>query len=126
MEIEIPGGKATLKDKLTVRERRQIEAIMFRGLSGAEQAPDGTIRVGSGTTSSDTVWSLEDTKFLLYLESWTLDKPLPTTREELMDLDADLFDAVVKAVDAMTAAVDTSPSPDRQSPTIGSPSSVSA
>lgn len=125
MEIEIPGGSATLKDKLTVRERRQIEEVMFRGLQGAEQAPDGTVRVGSGTATAETVWSLEDTKFLVYLQSWTLDKPVPTTPEELLDLDADVLDAVVKAVDAMTSAVDTSPSKDKSSPTTGSPSSVS-
>lgn len=70
--------------------------------------------------------TLREAAVLAQLVSWSLPQPIPTTREELEDLDGLLFDALLAAVsDTVTEVAkgeDFGINPDPSSPTSGSES----
>lgn len=108
LTVEIPGGTATFRDKLTTeRQRRPIKRAAFAGSSAIAKLPDLedgdekklTEQLASMPLTedeADSFMGLMDATILAFLESWTLDSPLPTSRDDLLDLDADVYDALVE------------------------------
>jgi hypothetical protein len=135
MEIQIPGGTATLRDTLTIRERREIQRIALGAMSLANQITGDSVAMNAADAGllMDTQDKMADATLVAYLQSWTLDKPLPTldTIDEtgkvfpgtIDEMDGDVYDAITAAIEknSALAGVDTSPSRDKQSPMLGSP-----
>ena len=152
-EITIPGGKAFFREKYT---GRGIKLMRSAGLSAAsnlseypelfeparrgESEEERTERLGKIKLRIDPIqaqfWdNMREATVLASLESWTLDLPLPTSTEELEELDGDLYEALLDAVGGMSAKdLETNFNPtgekldpnsplDEQSPTTGSESS---
>jgi hypothetical protein len=137
MIVPLPGGyEAVLREKTTVGQRRAIQKAAF-GASGLvsrvkEQAPDeadgdAVIQMVVSPDEADSLFSLGDATILALLESWTLPDPLPTTPEDLLSIDGDVYDALLAASAKLRrtvmGSVDTSYSPDPKVPTSDSGSS---
>ena len=124
MIIDIPGGTATLKDTLTIRERRAIQHIALGAMSLANQLTGDSVALNPTDAGllMDTQDQMTDATLIAYLVSWTLDKPLPTL-DTIDEMDGDVYDAITDAIEKKggVAGVDTSPSKDKQSPMQGSP-----
>lgn len=145
--VEIPGGTAAFRDadELTGRQSDLIEAATMSVAAVFAKIPDiSTERVEGETDESyaqrvndtaneafETVnWSLDESMRLIEwrramvfatLDSWTIDRPLPKTMDELADLPGPLARALNAAVGGamMQVGVDyTSPDPEPDSPTI--------
>lgn len=127
-EIEIPGGTAMLRDELNVRQRAAFQAASvaiprdYRHALGnlieaakAQAGPDAdedAMRAAVVGKFDEIEWTEE--AFLAmhhvnvvnawaYLESWTIDRPLPSTPAEIEELPTSIFDALVAATKARTA-----------------------
>lgn len=126
-EIEIPGGTAVLRDELNVRQRAAFQAAsvaipkVYRHAIGAllesakaqagPDADDEAIRAAVAGKFDEIEWTEEG--FLAmhhvnvvnawaYLESWTLDRPLPVTPADMGELPIGVFDALLAAVQSRT------------------------
>ena len=124
MQIDIPGGTATLKDTLTIRERREIQHIALAAMSLANQLSGTSVALNPTDAAllMDTQDKMADATLIAYIVSWTLDKPLPTL-DTIDEMDGDVYDAITAAIEKnRLTGVDTSPAKDPRSPTKGSPS----
>lgn len=140
--FDIPGGTATFRDKLsTERQRRPVKRAALAAAAAIAKLPpsrpdDDDTPIGEligrlplDRDEADSLFRLYDATIVAFLESWTLDRPLPD-EDGLLDLDSDLYDALVAAAarlpgDAATDTVDFSPQPkvDNSTPTDNSGSS---
>ena len=133
MIIEIPGGKATLRDTLTIRERREIQRIALDAMGLANQLTGTSVALQPNAervqlrkdaellmTTRD---KMADATLIAYLKEWTLKSPLPTL-DTITEMDGDVYDAITAAIEknSALAGVDTSPAKDPDSPTSGLPS----
>lgn len=125
--VEIPGGTATFREKLTTeRQRRPIKRAAFAASSAIAKLPterpeDGSIQELLATlplsaSEADSLLSLYDATILAFLESWTLPRPLPQSDDDLLDLESELYDALQDAASKLqspeaTADTDFSPVP---------------
>lgn len=141
--VEIPGGSATIRapEDVKQRARRQLEtaavlaAPIYQRINAKrkelERERGGPVKpedlnlteVELSREDFDLMYEVQTATILAYLESWTLERDLPRTAEELDDLPASLYDALKLATsqdgaDAI-APVDFSVSPDPESPTEG-------
>ena len=125
MIIEIPGGKATLRDTLTIRERREIQRIALDAMGLANQLTGTSVALQPKDAEllMTTQDKMADATLIAYLKEWTLKSPLPTL-ETITEMDGDVYDAITAAIEknSALAGVDTSPAKDPASPTSGSPS----
>lgn len=113
VEITIPGGTATLlsNKELTPRRRRPLEKAdlqqlpLFTKIRNARRvvSPTGEIEENPGLWGPDLVLSdgdvelltsYSDKKIIARLSSWTLDLPLPTSTDALLDVPGDVYDAL--------------------------------
>ena len=113
VEIPIPGGTATLLStkELTPRRRRPIENAdvqngpLFAKIRNARRiiGADGQVEENPGLWGPDLVLterdaelltSYNDKKIIARLASWTIDLPLPTTVDALLDVPGDVYDAL--------------------------------
>lgn len=147
MIVKIPGGEATLRDKIvSERHHRQLERAGMKvapvlkklqpivgdieGQSTAEtaDATDTALALAAlsddmptlNDTELDLLYELQDTIIILFLESWTLPKPIPTL-ETIQDLDRETYTALSEATktlgaEVMTQTPDFSPTPDKTTP----------
>lgn len=143
--IEIPGGSATIREPKDVKQRarRRLELAsilaspIFTRINearkdrerelGHEVKPEDVslIELGLSRDDFDAMYEVQTATILAYLESWTLDRELPRSAEDLDDLPSELYDALRTGTardgaDAV-APVDFSPNPDPTLPT-GDPS----
>jgi hypothetical protein len=111
MEVPIKGGSASLREYLTVGERRRF----ILASSGSDEKNPGP------------VMDAREDLLLLLLESWTLPKAKPTNREMLWDLAPEEYDPMQNFVDTVLGkaleGINPEPSPETSSPTNGSPGS---
>ena len=129
--ITIPGGTARIREphELRQRHRRMVEIAAMAAAHVIAKMPEGadeTTKLSDipalSIADAEAITNLQDVTILAVLESWSRPGPLPTL-ETLGDLDVDTYDALAAAAkDLKDVRVDTSPSPDPQSPT--SPSSL--
>jgi hypothetical protein len=141
--IEIPGGSATIRSPEDVKQkaRRRLEMAsilaspVYKQINDArkklEREKGGKVDPGDvnlmelGLTREDfdAMYEVQTATVLAYLESWTLERDLPKTAEELDELPAGLYDALREGttVDGANAVapVDFSPDPAPESPTVG-------
>ena len=130
--VDIPGGQAVLRDKLKQRQRRELEIAMFAIESVVEKLQTAGVKIEAGMKPQDVDTSgvkftaqearamldFQDATILAFLESWTLQQPVPTTAEQLGDVDTDVYDALAEATRGLGAgAVDVSENPAPESPT---------
>lgn len=115
----IPGGEATFRDKLKVRQRNLIEdaqgALMalvskippeILSAAAGDELPAGTVvqlTAEDGRELRRLQREVTEARLIAYLESWTLPRPLPTM-ETLGDEDEDVYDALMDAVDRLELA----------------------
>lgn len=111
--IDIPGGTAVLlSDKeLTPRRRRPVDKAeiqrlpLFAKIREARRvvSPTGEVEENVGLWGPDLVLTdhdldvmtnYSDVKIIARLHSWTIDLPLPTTTDELLDIPGDVYDAL--------------------------------
>lgn len=135
--VDIPGGKATLRENREVkqRDRRRLEAAAvlaspaiakIQAVRGDDEDPRtlDMAQVGLTRDEFDALYELQDATILAYLKDWTLSQPLPKNADDLGDLEGELYDAlreVTKQGGADTLApVDFSPNPDPESPIVDS------
>lgn len=141
--IEIPGGSATIRSPEDVKQRarRRLEMAsivaspVYKRINDArkklEQEQGHKVEPGDvnlmdlGLTREDfdAMYEVQTATVLAYLESWTIERELPKTAEELDELPAGLYDALregtaTDGADAV-APVDFSPDPHPESPTDG-------
>lgn len=123
--VDIPGGTATFRDKLTTeRHRRPIKRAAFRAAGAISKLPqerpdEGGIKellaaLPLTRDEADSLLDLYDATILAFLESWTLDRPLPTCEDDLLDLDSEVYDALQDAASKLQtpdAVADTDFSP---------------
>jgi hypothetical protein len=117
VEIEIPGGTATLltNKEMTPRRRRPLDQAeiqhmpLFAKIREARKVvgPNGEVEQHDGLWGPDLILtdrdvelltSLNDKKIIARLESWTIDLPLPTTTDELLDIPAPVYDALSNGI----------------------------
>lgn len=127
--IPIPGGHAILRDNDDVRERgrRYVRTALMAAAHVYDRIPEDVrekaggkgpeaeaaqrtfdrLLAGAIKTPEDgeAIFAVHDGAILAVLESWTLQRPLPKTRDELQDLDRDLYDALSEAVAPNQAAI---------------------
>lgn len=138
MIIDIPGGTATLRDTISVGKRREIRRLSLGALgvmskvqnlsedSSLADLAQLEMQPDDAKVMFDVQDATQDATILAFLESWTLDQPLPTA-DTIGELDAELYDALAEGVNkiGVLGGVDTSVNPAKDSPTDGSPSSDS-
>lgn len=146
-QVEIPGGTATFRDAddLTGRQADLIEAAMmtiaplFVRLPALERGEDETEEAfgrradeafaALGLTLAESSALLECRRAMVFatLDSWTIDRPVPKSMDEVADLPRSLVSALNAAVGGrmMQVGTDYSPDVDPESPTEGSGSSDS-
>lgn len=125
VNIEIPGGKATLRDKRSELTQRRLEPIEAIGARLGRGVLEGLTNAGrilcEGDVIDDRTDQLDDEGKPVFdgpdvdlserqlaqltrmgravawalLASWTLDQPLPATPDDLLDLDPDLYQALI-------------------------------
>ncbi len=147
MIVEIPGGEATLRDKIvSERHHRQLERVGMKvapvlkklqpvvgemeSLSESPSTAEADMALAIAAlgddmpaltdTELDLLYELQDTIIILFLESWTLPKPIPTL-ETIQDLDRETYGALSEATKTLGAGVMTqtpnfSPTPDKTTP----------
>lgn len=141
--IEIPGGHATIRSPEDVKQkaRRRLEMAsilaspVYKQINDArkkieqekgEKVEPGDVNLidlGLTREDFDAMYEVQTATVLAYLESWTLERDLPKTADELDELPAGLYDALregttVDGADAV-APVDFSPDPREGTPTVG-------
>jgi hypothetical protein len=113
VEITIPGGTAVLltNKELTPRRRRPLELAdvmngpLFTKIRDARRvvSPTGEVEENVGLWGPDLVLterdaqlltSYQDKKIIARLSSWTLDLPLPTSTDALLDVPGAVYDAL--------------------------------
>lgn len=114
--IEIPGGQATFRELLdTERQRRPLKLAAAAAASAIAKLPDddaeGSVRdrlaaLPLSVAEAQSLMDLYDATIVAYLQSWTLDRPLPDT-DGLLDLPPDLYDALVEAASKLKAPSET-------------------
>jgi hypothetical protein len=135
-EIDIPGGKAVLRERLSVRQSRLVERAKAAAIAVAQRLPEDLlqqaqedagvsrellgveiIKRGFNVTQEDldVVWGLQDATILAYLESWTLG-PLPT-EDTLLDTTEDVYVALAEATKDLYVRPSFEPHPDHDRPT---------
>lgn len=134
--ITIPGGTATLRDKLvSERHFRLLEAAFMAASSAMVKVQAGNVDEGATEeertaamnavpltmAEATSMLDLQDASIVAFLEHWSLKRPLPTI-SDVSDLDRDLYQALAvatrdRATAAITSKTDFSPDPDRSSPT---------
>lgn len=125
--IDLPGGgKATLREdgELTPRQRRPLKKYglalgpkIAELMAASQVTVDGKTADGSrglpgapvalSLTDADMLVEMQDATTLALLASWTLDRPLPTTIDELYDVDEHTpggYDVLSAAAARITAA----------------------
>jgi hypothetical protein len=93
MIIDIPGGQATFRTKVkNVRQQREIlyTVALNDDLLGGDQDQLTAVRVKAGVEARDKM-------VLAFLESWTLEDPLPTTVDDLLELSPDVYEPLASA-----------------------------
>lgn len=110
MEVAIAGGTAVLKDResLTNREVKEIRrasrsaAGIVAKTAGFNQENPETWKVMASLTEEDDEFLdlMQRTAILKRLQSWTLDRPIPTNVEEINELPIGVYEPLA------TAAVD--------------------
>lgn len=116
--IEIPGGMAEIRDRLTSeRQRRPLKAAWIaaqgaytklrdRGITD-DMSDDEAERVAERTTltlaESSALLEVQDASIVAFLQSWTLPRPLPTI-ENVQDLEPDLYEALANATKDLAAS----------------------
>ena len=117
--IDIPGGKATLREpgKVKAGARDDLDEALVGTYAAANRlttSPEGETdkekeaRIlawaeSTGTDDRRRVNEFNRLAVATFLESWTLDKPIPTTADEVRDLDADVAAALNTAVAPLVA-----------------------
>lgn len=116
--VDIPGGTAELYDPkdLTPRRRIPAKALLYRAdallfkLYGARTiiSPTGDVEENPALTGpevrltqheAETLQNIKYASTWGFLKSWTLDRPLPATWEDLLDLPAEIIDPIHDAVE---------------------------
>ena len=144
--VDIPGGTAVIRDadELTGRQSDLIEAATIsiaslftkvpgvdlkRGDDETEEAYKERLTTAANEAFSTVAWTLDESTRLVEwrramvfatLDSWSIDRPLPKTIDELADLPGPLARALNAAVGGslMQVATDyTSPDTEPDSPT---------
>jgi len=139
--IDVPGGQATLRDveDLTVRQRRVVQAGSFmtarriarmprETLEMVQQAQDsgdfeptadnearvaGLLELLPGTADEAIeMMATQDAAIVVFLESWTLERALPTSAAMVGDLPGGLYDVLAEGVAPLVSAVTRGPSVD--------------
>jgi hypothetical protein len=121
--IPIPGGQAKFYEpaKLTPRRTRELEIIgaeilprMAEVANAAKVSADGVVPDVSDILSGPDVRLTRDElrSFMefneaaawAFLESWTIDLPLPATPDDLQDLPRELYEAITRHAAKLTVA----------------------
>ena len=116
--VQIPGGTAELYDpkELTPRRRIPAKALLYRADSllfklmgaGTVVSPDGEVETNAALTGpevrltqheAETLQNIKYASTWAFLKSWTIDRPLPATWEDLLDLPAEIVDPIHDAVE---------------------------
>lgn len=132
-QVDIPGGKATLRGRGEVRQRdrRRLEsasvmaspamARIQKASQGGDPRDLNLSEVGLSREEFDSLYELQDATILAYLSDWTLGVALPQNEDDLGELPADLYDALRTATASdgadTLAPVDFSETPDQSRPT---------
>lgn len=117
VEIPVPGGTAVMltNKELTPRRRRPIEKAdlknspLFAKIRDARRVINaaGEVEENPGLFGPDLVLTdhdadlltgYQDVKIVARLKSWTLDLPVPASTDELLDVPADVYDALAAGV----------------------------
>ena len=102
--IDIPGGQATFRgpDEITARGRRAILLLAqeigvprFQAITEALNDPDAAALLGQTRAERALMLTMPDATIFAHLQSWTLDRPLPETVEDVGDLPVPLYDALL-------------------------------
>lgn len=113
--VDIPGGKATLREKADMRKRHQriVEAAAIAAapalaqierIGGGEAIGKRVSELQLSASEATTVFDLQDATIIAVLDSWTLPEPLPTL-DTLGDLTTELYDALAVATSELGAEV---------------------
>jgi hypothetical protein len=125
-DFPVPGGTVTVHEmgELSPRARRRIKPYAIALSDRMQQLAkassitvDGKVAASSALPGPSTSMSLaeaelftdmQDQTIIALLKSWTLPHPLPTTLDELLDVDdttgqAGLYDALAEAVAKVSA-----------------------
>lgn len=108
MQVEIPGGMATLKDKVDIRGRqaldrtlpgavkasRKLKAANDAGVELSESTP--VSRVDLTESEIEGLQRFEAAGVLAFLKNWSLDLTVPRTIDEVMEMDPDVYGAIAK------------------------------
>lgn len=140
--VEIPGGTAVLrgKEELRGRDRTLVKAAFMAASNALDKLPksvmDGkredetqeqaVLRLSRDMAGVALTWQeslalleVRQATVVALLESWTLDRPLPTMAT-IGDLPGDLYDALDEAIGGvagLASGVNFEPTPDEESPT---------
>lgn len=125
-EVEIPGGKAQVREAadLTPRQKKRLrDAAIAAGPAIQRlqaEGPEG-VQQNSSLSAADLrrLRELQETTVCVQVASWTREDPLPT-ETTIGDLETDLYDALIAAVGAVPTrdeSLDFSVSPDPKAPT---------
>ena len=114
--VQVPGGTAVLRDKLTVRQRRplvlassSVSANLRQQIADASDDGQAEANLEVSEAEVEQMLRMQEAAVVVFLESWDLTDaagqplPLPTV-ETVGDYDAELFDVLSDAVAARGAA----------------------
>lgn len=104
--VNIPGGTATLREpeQLKVKHRRPIQILVGSlGQARAEELQrtiaEGGIRaldtLGLTEHEYELIFRMNEATLFAFLESWTIDDPLPLSADDVGDMRGDVYDALM-------------------------------
>jgi len=106
---DIPGGSATWYTSKSLPPRRerllQVNAVPMAGLWNRLQE----FGIEGANMTSDEVaamFRLNEVGVVVFLKSWTLEQPLPETPDAVLDLDKELYDALLEVAAKLQAATE--------------------
>ena len=108
--VELPGGTATLLDatELTNKDVKLLQRSARVAATAATKMKEAGYVEGDSSSWGNALFALSDdeldqidlyqrTCVIKRLESWTLDRPMPTTVDEVDDLPRPIFDPLTIA-----------------------------
>lgn len=125
---DIPGGTVDLRDKaelnvghsraIALATRRLPRRTLLASVPEGDRDPETALEVAVneatepaaidliglpvGLTDDDieAAWAFNDTLLTVYVAAWSIDRPVPKTRDEIAELPSDLYAALNEAVAA--------------------------
>lgn len=116
MEVQIPGGVAILREKVTIGGRQALDRTLPAALPGirkviarrseGEHIDENTAASEVGLTEAEFegLQRFQNAAVVAFLKNWSIDETVPRTVDEVLELDPDIYTPIAKATSPLAMA----------------------